>query len=61
MDDHGEVRDAASPELQYLRSSIREREGQAAKRLQQVLQQAKRAGIVEADGWLNSAATVRAG
>ncbi len=53
VDDHGEVRDAASPELQYLRSAIREREGQTAKRLQQVLQQAKRAGIVEADAQLS--------
>lgn len=32
---------------------IREREGQAAKRLQQVLSNAKKAGIVEADAMLD--------
>ena len=32
---------------------IREREGQAAKRLQQVLSNAKKAGIVEADAMLS--------
>ena len=47
------VRDTASEELYAIRRSIREREGQAAKRLQQVLQAAKRAGIVEADAQLS--------
>ena len=47
------MRDAASPELQQVRRAIREREGQAAKRLQQVLQRAKQAGIVEADAVLS--------
>ncbi len=53
IDRFGEVKDSASPELQQIRRSIREREGQAAKRLQQVLQQAKRAGIVETDAVLS--------
>lgn len=53
IDPHGEVRDSASPELAAIRRSIREREGQAAKRLQQVLQRAKQAGIVEADAQLS--------
>ncbi|MDE5578916.1 MAG: endonuclease MutS2, partial [Alistipes sp.] len=47
------VRDNASPELAEIRRAIREREGQAAKRLQQVLAAAKSAGIVEADAQLS--------
>lgn len=53
IDRFGEVRDGASPELQQIRRSIREHEGQAAKRLQQVLQAAKQAGIVESDASLS--------
>ncbi len=53
LDPYGEVKDTASPELQQVRRAIREREGQAAKRLQQVLQRAKQAGIVEADAVLS--------
>ena len=53
IDPHGEVRDTASPELAQIRRAIREREGQAAKRLQQVLAAAKSAGIVEADAQLS--------
>ena len=53
LDDRGEVKDSASPELQQVRRAIREREGQAAKRLQQVLQRAKQAGIVDADAVLS--------
>ncbi|MDE6623276.1 MAG: endonuclease MutS2, partial [Alistipes sp.] len=53
VDDFGEVRDGASPELAQIRRAIREREGQAAKRLQQVLTAAKNAGIVEADAQLS--------
>ena len=52
-DAFGEVRDGASPELAQIRRAIREREGQAAKRLQQVLTAAKNAGIVEADAQLS--------
>jgi len=53
VDSFGEVRDSASPELARIRRAIREREGQAAKRLQAVLQAAKNAGIVEADAQLS--------
>ncbi|MDE6070181.1 MAG: Smr/MutS family protein [Alistipes sp.] len=53
VDRFGEVRDSASPELAEIRRAIREREGQAAKRLQQVLAAAKSAGIVEADAQLS--------
>lgn len=53
VDDHAEVRDTASDELYSLRRAIREREGQAAKRLQQVLQAAKQAGIVESDAQIS--------
>ncbi len=53
VDSDGAIRDTASEELYAIRRSIREREGQAAKRLQQVLQAAKRAGIVEADAQLS--------
>lgn len=53
VDRFGNVRDNASPELMQLRRAIREREGQAAKRLQQVLAAAKSAGIVDADAQLS--------
>ena len=53
VDRFGEVRDGASPALAEIRRAIREREGQAAKRLQQVLAAAKSAGIVEADAQLS--------
>ncbi len=53
IDPFGNVRDNASPELQQIRRMIREREGQAAKRLQAVLAAAKSAGIVEADAQLS--------
>lgn len=49
IDDLGEVRDTASPELATIRRDIRSREGQISKRLQAVLQSAKGAGIVDAD------------
>lgn len=53
VDDKGEVRSSASAELQSIRRTIREHEGQVAKRLQQVLQRAKAAGIVEADAMIS--------
>lgn len=53
VDRFGSVKDTASPELQSVRRAIREREGQAAKRLQQVLAAAKHAGIVETDAQLS--------
>ncbi len=53
IDRHGEVRDSASPELYDLRRSIRSHEGQAAKRLQAVLAEAIREGIVESGASLS--------
>ena len=53
VDPYGNVRDNASPALQEIRRAIREREGQAAKRLQAVLQAAKGAGIVESDAQIS--------
>ncbi len=53
VDRFGEVKDTASPDLADIRRAIREREGQAAKRLQQVLAAAKSAGIVEPDAQLS--------
>ena len=47
IDRHGEVKDNASAELYDIRRSIRSHEGQAAKRLQAVLAEAVRNGIVE--------------
>ncbi len=49
IDRFGKVKDSASPELYSLRRTIREREGQVAKRLQAVLTQARNAGYVDAD------------
>ncbi len=53
VDRFGEVKDTASVELQGIRRAIREHEGQAAKRLQQLLNSAKSAGIVDADATLS--------
>ena len=53
LDEFGNVRDNASVELLQIRRSIREHEGQAAKRLQAVLASAKGAGIVEADAQIS--------
>ncbi len=53
VDDKAEVRSSASPELSDIRRSIREHEGQVAKRLQHVLQQAKSSGIVDADAMIS--------
>lgn len=53
VDRFGEVKDTASAELQRIRRAIREREGQAAKRLQQVLAAAKGAGIVDAEAQIS--------
>ncbi len=57
IDRHGEVRDNASPALYDIRRSIRAHEGQAAKRLQAVLAEAIRQGVVEE----GAALTVREG
>ena len=53
IDRHGDVRDSASAELYELRRSIRAHEGQAAKRLQAVLAEAVRQGIVDSDASLS--------
>lgn len=53
LDDEGNIRDGASPELLAIRRAIREHEGQVSKRLQQVLNNAKRAGIVDADAMIS--------
>ena len=47
------MKDGASQDLLYIRRSIREHEGQVSKRLQQVLSNAKRAGIVDADAMIS--------
>ncbi|MFR9650026.1 MAG: Smr/MutS family protein [Rikenellaceae bacterium] len=49
LDKFNQVKDNASPELAEIIQSIREREGRAAKRLQQILQSAKSSGIVDSD------------
>jgi DNA mismatch repair protein MutS2 len=53
VDEQGEIRDSASPELVQIRRAIREHEGQVSKRLHQVLNNAKRAGIVDADAMIS--------
>ncbi len=53
VDDEGNIRDGASYDLLAIRRSIREHEGQVSKRLQQVLGNAKRAGIVDADAMVS--------
>lgn len=53
IDEEANVKDGASQDLLYIRRSIREHEGQVSKRLQQVLSNAKRAGIVDADAMIS--------
>lgn len=53
VDEYGQVRDNASPELAQLRREIRSREGQVSKRLQQILSSAKGAGIVDAEAMIS--------
>ena len=53
VDRFGNVKDNASPGLLEIRRAVREREGQAAKRLQVVLSAAKNAGIVDADAQIS--------
>ena len=53
LDERGEMRDNASPELAAVRREIRQSEGQVSKRLQAVLQGAKSAGIVDADALIS--------
>ncbi|MDL2320329.1 Smr/MutS family protein [Alistipes sp. OttesenSCG-928-B03] len=49
IDRWGKVKDSASPELYDIRKAIRDREGKASRKLQQVLAAAQGAGIVDAD------------
>lgn len=49
IDRHGTMKDNASPELYQIRSSIRDRQGKIAKRLQQILASAQSAGLVDSD------------
>ena len=53
LDERGNMRDSASPELATVRREIRQSEGQVSKRLQAVLQGAKSAGIVDADATIS--------
>ena len=53
VDEEGYIRDGASSTLVSLRRAIREHESQVSKRLQQVLNNAKRAGIVDADAMIS--------
>ncbi len=53
VDEEGVIRDGASYDLLSIRRAIREHEGQVAKRLQQVLNNAKRAGVVDADAMIS--------
>ena len=53
VDDEGGVKDTATPELLTIRRAIRQHEGQVAKRLQQVLANAKKAGIVDAEAMIS--------
>ena len=53
LDDEGVMKDGASPELLMIRRTIREHEGQVAKRLQQVLNNAKKAGVVDAEAMVS--------
>lgn len=49
VDRYGKIKDSASGDLYAIRRAIKDREGQVSKRLQQVLAQAQRAGIVDPD------------
>ncbi|MFI3288733.1 MAG: Smr/MutS family protein [Rikenellaceae bacterium] len=47
------IKDSASSELQQIRRQIREREARASKRLQQILAQAKGAGLVDTEAMIS--------
>lgn len=49
VDRHGEVKDTASPQLQEIRRSLREKENSVSRRVQSVLKRAKDEGIVDLD------------
>lgn len=49
LDKNNNVKDSASPELQNIRNSLREKEGSIAKRIASILHSAKAEGIVDED------------
>ena len=49
LDKFGKVRDSASPELFSIRRTIRDRESQISRRIQQIMGQAQAAGLVDGD------------
>lgn len=53
VDEHGVIKDGASPELQRLRREIQSHEGQVSKRLQQIMHSAKSSGIVDAEAMIS--------
>lgn len=54
---HGKIRDNASPQLAQIRASLHDRQGSVSKKINQVLQRARREGWIEED----AAATYRNG
>ncbi len=53
IDRFGHLKDSASPELFDIRRTIRSREGEVARKMQAVLAQAQKAGVVDADAQLS--------
>ncbi|MDD3108040.1 MAG: Smr/MutS family protein [Alistipes sp.] len=53
VDKFGKVKDNASSELFALRKSLREREGQISRRIQQIMGQAQASGVVESDAMIS--------
>ncbi len=53
VDKFNQIKDSASSELQNIRRQIREREMRASKRLQQILAQAKGAGLVDTEAMIS--------
>ncbi len=53
VDRFNQIKDSASPELQQIRRAIREREAQATKRMQSILNSAKGSGIVESEAMIS--------
>ena len=49
IDEHGEIRDTASKELQRIREELRHAEGNVTRVLQRIMQAARRDGIVDKD------------
>ncbi len=49
VDTHGNIRDNASPELQDIRRTMRDRQGQISKRLQQIMREGQSAGYIETE------------